>query len=106
MNEDIAGMLGVPPADWTNIIIRGIEHVADLLNHFGEESRNGKDDSFTMSRHFVNALITAERGGTRPSFDVPNQLAEPVEDEVVAPAERARAVRQPSQDTEGRGAGA
>ena len=76
MNEDIAGMLGVPPANWTSIIIHGIEHVADFINHISEHSNDAAKVIRFMSRRFVNALVTAERGGSRTAFEVPTQLTD------------------------------
>lgn len=76
MNQDIAGMLGVPHANWTTIIIRLLADMADLVEHLGESSRDAAKIIRFLSRRFVNAFITVERGGNRPPFDIPQHLTD------------------------------
>jgi hypothetical protein len=69
----VAGMLGVPPADWTQVLIRGIEEVGELVHWLGH-SREAAHVIRSMSRRFVDALLLAERGGARAPFTIPWDL--------------------------------
>ena len=73
LSEDVAGMLGVPPADWTKVLIRGIEEVGELVHWLGH-SREAAHVIRFMSRRFVDALLLAERGGARAPFTIPWDL--------------------------------
>jgi hypothetical protein len=74
MNEDIAGMLGVPKANWTSIVVRLLADIADFVSFIGEESHEAAKVIRFLSRRFVSALLTVERGGNRPGFDIPVHL--------------------------------
>lgn len=76
MNQDIAGMLGVPPANWTTIIIGLVKDMADLTHWIGDDSPTTARVVRFLSRRFVNAFIVTERGGNRPPFDIPVHLTD------------------------------
>ena len=72
--ENIAAMLGLPPADW-------IRYVAGLMVHvdrfFGERNIDSSfaDRAFSfVSRHLIEGLLLVERGGRRAPFTIPDEL--------------------------------
>jgi len=76
MDQDIAKMLGVPKANWTTIIIRALADMADLVEWLGEGHHDAAKVIRFLSRRFVNAFVTIERGGNRPPFAIPQHLTD------------------------------
>jgi len=74
MGQDVATMLGVPPANWTEIFVEMIEGTGHLLHWLGDESNNIAKVIRFFSRKFVEAMLTVERGGNRPPFEIPSDL--------------------------------
>lgn len=73
-HQNVAAMLGVPPANWTQIIVRLISDVSGLIGFLGEGSRDAAAVIRFFSRHMVDGLLAVERGGTRPAFAIPDAL--------------------------------
>jgi hypothetical protein len=72
--DEIADMLGVPPANWTkalffleNAILRGIDR-------FEFRHRNFSKLLESFSGRLVDQLVLIERGGNRPLFRIPKSL--------------------------------
>jgi len=67
--------LALPPADWTQIIVR----VMHAMTRFVDSVIGGFRLSRKLYRAFnellIGAMLRAERGGNRPNFDIPDHLA-------------------------------
>jgi hypothetical protein len=74
LQEDIAGMLGVPKADWTKIFIKGIAEIGELVHWLGEDSNDAAKLIRFVSRRFIEAMLLVERGGNRAPFSIPPDL--------------------------------
>ncbi len=73
-HQDVAAMLGVEPANWTQIIVHLVADVSGLIGLIGEGSRDAAAIIRHFSRPFVSALLDVERGGQRTGFQIPQTL--------------------------------
>lgn len=73
-HQDVAAMLGVAPANWTQIIVHLVADVSGLVGLIGEGSRDAAAIIRHFSRPFVSALLDVERGGQRTGFQIPLEL--------------------------------
>lgn len=75
-DEALCDGMGVPPADWT----RGLLHVLDDAMHaLGLAERKHpmlRRAARELGLRVLQGMVSAERGGTRPSFAIPESLAE------------------------------
>jgi len=72
--QDIAAMLDIPPADWTESLAHIIGAVGNALGQF-ELSHGLVDAVFGyVSRAMIEAMLLLERGGTRAPFFIPDNL--------------------------------
>jgi hypothetical protein len=72
--EDVAALLGVPPANWTRHLVRGIADIADALSFAAQDSPAAARFIRLFSREFVEALLLVDRGPARPGFLIPETL--------------------------------
>jgi hypothetical protein len=72
--QNVAELLGLPPADWTHYVVDLVVHVERF---FGERniqpSLEDRAISY-VSRHFIEGLLLLERGGHRAPFFIPHDL--------------------------------
>jgi hypothetical protein len=72
--QNVAQLLGLPPADWTRYVVDLVVHVERF---FGERniqpSLEDRAISY-VSRHFIEGLLLLERGGHRAPFFIPHDL--------------------------------
>lgn len=72
--QNVAALLGLPPADWTRYVVEIVAHVEHF---FGERniqpSLEDKAISY-VSRHLIEGLLLLERGGHRAPFYIPHDL--------------------------------
>lgn len=72
--QNVAELLGLPPADWTHYVVDLVVHVERF---FGERniqpSLEDRAVSY-VSRHFIEGLLLLERGGHRAPFFIPHDL--------------------------------
>jgi ER-bound oxygenase mpaB/B'/Rubber oxygenase, catalytic domain len=72
--QNVAELLGLPPADWTRYVVDLVVHVERF---FGERniqpSLEDRAISY-VSRHFIEGLLLLERGGHRAPFFIPHDL--------------------------------
>jgi hypothetical protein len=72
--QNVAELLGMPPADWTRYVVDLVVHVERF---FGERniqpSLEDRAISY-VSRHFIEGLLLLERGGHRAPFFIPHDL--------------------------------
>lgn len=72
--QNIAALLGVPPADWTRAVAELVVHVDRFLGRHEVES-SFADAAFSfVSRHLIEGLLLVERGGQRAPFTIPDEL--------------------------------
>ena len=72
--QNVAELLGLPPADWTRYVVDLVVHVERF---FGERSIQPslEDRAISyVSRHFIEGLLLLERGGHRAPFFIPHDL--------------------------------
>jgi hypothetical protein len=72
--QNIAALLGVPAADWTRYVT---DLVVDVERFFGERQIQPslRDQTISyVSRHLIEGLLLAERGGRRAPFLIPDSL--------------------------------
>lgn len=75
-HQNIAAMLQVPPADWTETVARVVGAVGNLLERISSDL----DPAARLIRHASRALVAGmlrvERGGRRSPFSIPPDLAD------------------------------
>jgi len=72
--ENIAAMLGLPPADWTACVAG---FLVDVDRFFGQRSIQAwlPDRAISyVSRHLIEGMLLVERGGRRAPFTIPDTL--------------------------------
>jgi hypothetical protein len=72
--QNVAALLGLPPADWTRYVVDIVVHVERF---FGERNIQPslEDEAISyVSRHLVEGLLLVERGGQRAPFLIPDGL--------------------------------
>ncbi len=72
--QDIAAMLDIPPADWTESLAHIIGAIGNALGQF--ELTHGLVDAVFgyVSRAMIEAMLLLERGGARAPFFIPDHL--------------------------------
>jgi hypothetical protein len=75
-HQDVAEMLGVPPANWTHYLVELISLLTGVLGGLAEHSADVAGLLRAFSRPMVQAMLTVERGGARPAFSVPGSFRE------------------------------
>jgi hypothetical protein len=73
-HQDVAAMLGVPPANWTHYLVELISLVTGVIGGLAERSGEVAALLRAFSRPMVQAMLTVERGGSRPAFSVPGSF--------------------------------
>jgi len=72
--QNIAALLGLPPADWTRYVVEIVAHVEHFLGERNiQPSLEDKAISY-VSRHLIEGLLLLERGGHRAPFYIPHHL--------------------------------
>jgi hypothetical protein len=72
--ENIAAMLGLPPADWTACVAG---FLVDVDRFFSERKLQAwlPDRAISyVSRHLIEGMLLLERGGQRAPFSIPDAL--------------------------------
>jgi hypothetical protein len=72
--QNVAALLGLPPADWTRYVVDIVAHVERF---FGERNiQPSLEDKAIgyVSRHLIEGLLLVERGGHRAPFYIPDDL--------------------------------
>lgn len=72
--QNVAALLGLPPADWTRYVVELVVHVERF---FGERNIQPslEDQAVSyVSRHLIEGLLLAPRGGRRAPFLIPDGL--------------------------------
>ncbi|MFO0547287.1 MAG: oxygenase MpaB family protein [Polyangiaceae bacterium] len=73
--SNISDLLGVPPADWTETVLRVAERlIAESEAVFGKDVNPMRLTTRRLGLEIVDALMSLERGGARPPFRVPADL--------------------------------
>ena len=78
IDDNVADMLGVPPANWTIHLLRLEERFWRLLAWL--EIRHERRAALVTrySHALLQQLVTIERGGNRPIFQIPSSLRTPM----------------------------
>lgn len=72
--QNVAELLGLPPADWTHYVVDLVVHVERFLGERNiQPSLEDRAISY-VSRHFIEGLLLMERGGHRAPFFIPHDL--------------------------------
>jgi hypothetical protein len=72
--QNVAALLGLPPADWTRYVVEIVAHVERF---FGERDIHPslEDQAISyVSRHLIEGFLLVERGGRRAPFSIPDSL--------------------------------
>ncbi|RKH65184.1 oxygenase MpaB family protein [Corallococcus llansteffanensis] len=72
--QDVAAMLGIPPADWTQSVIHVVNTVGAALGEFGLHDTLPGQVMAHVSRLTIEAMLLVERGGSRAPFSIPDKL--------------------------------
>lgn len=72
--QNIAEMLGVPPADWTRHLVHAAVSVDDYLTRRGIENPVADTVISYVSRELIEGMLLVERGGKRAPFSIPDKL--------------------------------
>ncbi len=70
-----ADIIGVPPADWTGLVIPPVTLAMRVMSFFEQRKLLLGMVTADFNRALLEALIAVGRGGDRPSFDIPTELA-------------------------------
>jgi mpaB/rubber oxygenase-like protein len=71
-----ADIIGVPPADWTAVMLGPIAQAMQVVSFFGQRQRLIRLLTADFNRALIEALLVFGRGGNRPPFDIPTHLAD------------------------------
>jgi hypothetical protein len=74
LGDDVAALLGVPPADWTRMFFPAMRRVDAVLSRALSFLPGQHSISATLGRRLVVGLEAAERGGGRPQFEITDEL--------------------------------
>jgi hypothetical protein len=74
MGNDVADMLGVPLADWTETLRRVLRVTARGLSVVADESESMNKLVRVFSRELIESLSWISRGGERTAFTIPETL--------------------------------
>lgn len=72
--RDVATMLGVPPADWTDALRKLAAELAEQLDELGDDSPPAQRILRFCGQRFVEGMVWIQRGGKRPPFAIPQEL--------------------------------
>lgn len=72
--QNVAAMLGVPPANWTSVVAKVVVDIDHFFDRFQIESSLADKAFSVVSRHLVEGLLLVERGGRRAPFTIPDHL--------------------------------
>jgi hypothetical protein len=71
--QDVPEILGLPHANWTELVVWAMKAVAEVESWLSD-SRDVAGVIRWFSRHFVDALLSFDRGGNRPPFSIPDRF--------------------------------
>lgn len=75
LGDDVADLLGVPPADWTHVLFAPVREALHLGERFGHHSTLARKLIATIGRHLWSGFLTVESRGERAPFTMPDHLA-------------------------------
>lgn len=73
-HRNIAEMLGVPPADWTEHVALLAVHADEFLTRIGIENPIADKIIAYVNIHIIQKMLLVERGGNRAPFYIPDKL--------------------------------
>ena len=76
IGDDTAKLLEVPPADWTGRLVGGMRTMSGRTSWLVAHDRVVRALASGFSRRVLTGFVTHERHGARPSFTVPEHLAQ------------------------------
>jgi hypothetical protein len=76
LDDEVADLLAVPPADWTRHLIGPLRMVGALADELGDRSPAVAKLAEVFGRKLVEGLIWVDRGPERPPFRIPHALQE------------------------------
>lgn len=72
---DVPDVLGIPPANWTEHLLSWEARFGGLVHGLADGVMSGRILRWA-SQDMVKVFVTAERGGTRPAFAIPEHLSD------------------------------
>ncbi|MET0791112.1 MAG: oxygenase MpaB family protein [Polyangiaceae bacterium] len=72
--ENIAAMLGLPPANWTECVAGFFVHVDRFFSERQIQAWLPDRAISYVSRHLIEGMLLVERGGRRAPFTIPDEL--------------------------------
>jgi ER-bound oxygenase mpaB/B'/Rubber oxygenase, catalytic domain len=76
MGDAAADLLGIPPADWTRSLFGPLARLTRLMSAERAHRRFLSSWSDRFGRGMLQLAVDAERGGQRPPFAIPTELAD------------------------------
>lgn len=73
--RDDARYLELPPADWTRVLVGVLHAVTRFVDTIIGSNQLSRRLYRAFNEDFIAGLLAVERGGNRPSFDIPDHLA-------------------------------
>ena len=74
--QDVAAMLGLPPADWTQVLVRLSGGLANAAGGLADREPRLGGILRALKLRYVERLVRGELGGTRTQFRIPVHLHE------------------------------
>jgi hypothetical protein len=71
-----ADIIGVPPADWTLLMIAPIAETMRFFSFVEQRQLPLRILTGDFNRALIETLLVVGRGGERPAFDIPTELAD------------------------------
>jgi hypothetical protein len=87
--KDVAAILAVPPADWTERLVAFAGGLADIAGGIAGHHQLAAQALRAFKVHYVNRLLVSERGPGRPSFRIPAYLQDLWKETPATPTPRA-----------------
>jgi hypothetical protein len=76
MGDAAADLLGIPPADWTRSLFGPLARLTRLMSAERAHRKFLSSWSDRFGRGMLQLAVDAERGGQRPPFAIPTELAD------------------------------
>jgi hypothetical protein len=76
IGDELADMIGVPPADWTRRLFGPLARMAHRSRPADSRPRGMERMSAWLGRSLLAVSVAAGRGGDRASFAIPDELAD------------------------------
>lgn len=76
LGDDVADMIGLAPANWTRHMYGPMSAITRVLTRGKDSPGAHARLSASLGRRLMNGILSEQRHGARPAFEIPSHLAE------------------------------